>query len=136
MSVLAAWPLLLLGDNFGDFTDAYKGSVDERQKVRLARWGVIGFGVIAYFLARRAEGVFALVEEASAFFEAGAVGYSARREAGRFDGIELRCEGWKVERLEVDQYDFVTRKLLKNPPRVPLEEAAVAASHRSTHVEF
>src|SRR5689334_6258297 len=25
--------LLLVGDNFGDFTDAYKGTVDERQKV-------------------------------------------------------------------------------------------------------
>jgi acid phosphatase len=34
--------LLLMGDNFGDFTDAYKGSVDERQKVyeeNAARWG-------------------------------------------------------------------------------------------------
>ncbi len=34
--------LLLSGDNFGDFTDAYKGSVDERQKVyeeNAARWG-------------------------------------------------------------------------------------------------
>jgi 5'-nucleotidase (lipoprotein e(P4) family) len=34
--------LLLIGDNFGDFTDAYKGSVDERQKVyeeNAARWG-------------------------------------------------------------------------------------------------
>ena len=34
--------LLLVGDNFGDFTDAYKGSVDERQKVyeeNAARWG-------------------------------------------------------------------------------------------------
>jgi len=34
--------LLLVGDNFGDFTDAYKGSVYERQKVfdeNAARWG-------------------------------------------------------------------------------------------------
>jgi 5'-nucleotidase (lipoprotein e(P4) family) len=34
--------LLLVGDNFGDFTDAYKGSVEERQKVydeNAARWG-------------------------------------------------------------------------------------------------
>jgi len=34
--------LLLIGDNFGDFTDAYKGSVDERQKVyeeNAAHWG-------------------------------------------------------------------------------------------------
>jgi acid phosphatase len=34
--------LLMLGDNFGDFTDAYKGSVDDRQKVydeNLKHWG-------------------------------------------------------------------------------------------------
>ena len=34
--------MLLIGDNFGDFTDAYKGSVDERQKVyeeNAAHWG-------------------------------------------------------------------------------------------------
>ena len=34
--------LLCLGDNFGDFTDAYKGTVEERQKVfeaNAARWG-------------------------------------------------------------------------------------------------
>lgn len=47
--------------------------VDERRKVRLARWGVVVFGVIAYFLARRAEGVFALVEQASAFGSAGII---------------------------------------------------------------
>ena len=47
--------------------------VDERLKVRLARWGVIVFGVIAYVLARRAAGVFALVEEASAFGSAGLI---------------------------------------------------------------
>lgn len=46
---------------------------DERRKVRLARWGVIVFGVIAYLLARRAEGVFALVEQASAFGSAGVI---------------------------------------------------------------
>jgi Na+/proline symporter len=47
--------------------------VDEHLKIRLARWGVIVFGVIAYFLARRAEGVFALVEQASAFGSAGII---------------------------------------------------------------
>ena len=46
---------------------------DERQKIRLARWGVIAFGVIAYLLARRAEGVFELVEQASAFGSAGVI---------------------------------------------------------------
>jgi acid phosphatase len=34
--------LLLLGDNFGDFSDAYKGSIEDRQKVydeNLKHWG-------------------------------------------------------------------------------------------------
>ena len=46
---------------------------DERLKVRLARGGVVVFGVIAYMLAIGAEGVFALVEQASAFGSAGAL---------------------------------------------------------------
>jgi Na+/proline symporter len=47
------------------------GVTDERQKVRIARIGVLGFGTIAYLLALGADGVFALVEEASAFGSAG-----------------------------------------------------------------
>jgi Na+/proline symporter len=46
---------------------------DERTKVRLARGGVIVFGLLAYLLATRAEGVFALVEQASAFGSSGAL---------------------------------------------------------------
>jgi Na+/proline symporter len=46
---------------------------DERTKVRLARGGVIVFGLLAYVLATRAEGVFELVEQASAFGSAGAL---------------------------------------------------------------
>jgi Na+/proline symporter len=40
---------------------------DQTVKVRLARWGVVAFGVTGYVLARHAAGVYALVEEASAF---------------------------------------------------------------------
>ena len=43
----------------------------ERGRVLVARLGVMSFGVIAYLLARHAEGVFALVEQASAFGSAG-----------------------------------------------------------------
>ena len=43
----------------------------ERLKVRLARGGVLVFGAIAYVQAVRAEGVFQLVEQASAFGSAG-----------------------------------------------------------------
>jgi SSS family solute:Na+ symporter len=39
----------------------------EERKVLFARLGVVVFGIVAYVLAVRAEGVFALVEDASAF---------------------------------------------------------------------
>lgn len=44
---------------------------DEARKVRVARLGVLAFGAIAYVLALHAEGVFELVEQASAFGSAG-----------------------------------------------------------------
>ncbi len=47
--------------------------IDERKKVLIARAGVMGFGTVAYVLALHAEGVFALVEQASAFGSAGAL---------------------------------------------------------------
>lgn len=47
------------------------GVTDERRKVLLARGGVASFGVIAYFLARHAEGILDLVEQASALGSAG-----------------------------------------------------------------
>jgi SSS family transporter len=46
---------------------------DEQQKLRIARYAVGFFGLVAYLLALGAEGVFALVEEASAFGSAGIV---------------------------------------------------------------
>ncbi len=49
------------------------GVTRERTKVVLARAGVGVFGAIAYILALRSEGVFALVEQASAFGSAGAL---------------------------------------------------------------
>jgi solute:Na+ symporter, SSS family len=47
------------------------GVTDEATKLRLARGGVVAFGVLAWALALRAEGVYALVEQASAFGSAG-----------------------------------------------------------------
>lgn len=46
---------------------------NERVKVRVARGGVLVFGIMAYVLAIHATGVFALVEQASAFGSAGAL---------------------------------------------------------------
>ncbi|MBY0401036.1 sodium:solute symporter family protein [Myxococcota bacterium] len=43
----------------------------DRTKLRLARGAVLVFGIVAYGLAREAEGVYALIESASAFASAG-----------------------------------------------------------------
>jgi len=47
------------------------GVQDEKAKLRLARAGVLGFGLLASLLALRSDGVLALVEQASAFGSAG-----------------------------------------------------------------
>lgn len=47
--------------------------------------------------------VFASVEEASAVFQAGSLGYSALPNPSRFQGLELRCRHWHVEPLDVEE---------------------------------
>ncbi|HEX5660386.1 MAG TPA: hypothetical protein VFX59_24495, partial [Polyangiales bacterium] len=47
--------------------------VSEPRKVQINRWAVTFFGVVAYGLALSTEGVYALVEEASAFGTSGVV---------------------------------------------------------------
>lgn len=49
-----------------------------------------------------ASSVFHSLEEASAFFQAGSLGYSATPDPSRFQGLELRCLNWQVEPLEVE----------------------------------
>lgn len=46
--------------------------------------------------------VFPSLDEASAFFQRGSVGYSATRRPGRYDGLELRVAEWHVEALAVE----------------------------------
>lgn len=50
-----------------------------------------------------ASSVFHSLDEASAFFQAGSLGYSATPDPSRFQGLELRCLNWRVEPLEVEQ---------------------------------
>ncbi|MCR1786607.1 DUF2071 domain-containing protein [Nocardioides carbamazepini] len=45
--------------------------------------------------------LFQNLEEASAFFESGAVGYSATAQSGQFDGLKLRTTAWKIEPTSV-----------------------------------
>jgi hypothetical protein len=47
--------------------------------------------------------LFASLSEASAFFEAGSLGYSPTGGAGRYDGLELRCATWRVMALAVER---------------------------------
>src|SRR4029453_7484812 len=46
--------------------------------------------------------VFRTIGEASAFFEPGAVGYSATSRGDRLDGIRLETHSWSVEPLEME----------------------------------
>jgi hypothetical protein len=50
-----------------------------------------------------ASSVFRSLEEASAFFQGGSLGYSATPDPSRFQGLELRCHNWRVEPLEVEE---------------------------------
>ncbi|MEM1228214.1 MAG: DUF2071 domain-containing protein [Planctomycetota bacterium] len=49
--------------------------------------------------------VFSSLGEASRFFENGSLGYSATHNDSRFDGLELRCQKWHVEPIEVDHVE-------------------------------
>ncbi len=48
---------------------------------------------------------FGSLSEASAFFEAGSMGYSATAQLGKYDGLELRTRRWQVKPLAVDQIE-------------------------------
>jgi hypothetical protein len=45
--------------------------------------------------------IFSSLEEASTFFEGGAVGYSVTSDQGRLDGLLLKTKEWRVEPLDV-----------------------------------
>ena len=52
-----------------------------------------------------ADSVFKSLGAASAFFERGALGYSATSRPGRFEGLALSTRAWKVEPLEVTRVE-------------------------------
>lgn len=45
--------------------------------------------------------IFSSLAEASAFFEAGSLGYSVTQDSNRLDGLNLRTEQWRVEPLRI-----------------------------------
>ncbi len=48
------------------------------------------------------DSIFGTLGAASGFFERGSLGYSDTRTEGVYHGLELKCNGWCVESLEVD----------------------------------
>jgi hypothetical protein len=60
--------------------------------------------------------VFRSLDEASAFFQRGSVGYSATRRPGQYDVLELRMEEWHVEALAVEH---VTSSFFDDGSRFP-----------------
>lgn len=62
------------------------------------------------------DSVFGNLDTASGFFEAGSLGYSAKRDAGRFDGLELDCHQWSMQPLEVTE---IASSYFDDPKRFP-----------------
>jgi hypothetical protein len=66
--------------------------------------GVTGMSVRGHRAGKLpASSVFRSLDEASAFFQAGSLGYSATPDPARFQGLELRCLNWRVDPLEVEE---------------------------------
>lgn len=76
---------------------------DEAFSVQMASDdGEIRVAVEAHIASHLPENsIFASLEEVSAFFEHGSIGYSVTHKAGKLDCLELQCTNWKVEPLQV-----------------------------------
>jgi hypothetical protein len=48
---------------------------------------------------------FESLEESSAFFEGGSIGYSVTRDGDRFDGLRLHTDGWQARPLAVEEVE-------------------------------
>jgi hypothetical protein len=66
--------------------------------------------------------VFRSLEEASAFFQRGALGYSARSDGRQLDAVSLATEVWQVEPLEVET---VASSYFADEARFPRGSAAL-----------
>jgi hypothetical protein len=53
----------------------------------------------------QADSIFGSLQEASAFFERGSLGYSLTNQGGAFDGLELRSRNWQVTPLTIEHVE-------------------------------
>jgi hypothetical protein len=64
--------------------------------------GVTNMAVVADLAPKLpASSIFSSLAEASAFFQAGSLGYSATPDPTKFQGLELQCQQWQVDPLAV-----------------------------------
>ncbi|HTV47305.1 MAG TPA: DUF2071 domain-containing protein [Phycisphaerae bacterium] len=64
-----------------------------------------------------ADSVFTSIDEASRFFKAGSLGYSATHDPYRYDGLELRCNTWSIQPLAVE---MVHSSYFENETKFPI----------------
>ena len=64
-----------------------------------------------------ASSVFESLESASKFFELGSLGYSDTHTDGKYDGLELHCENWRVESMDIDK---VQSSYFENESQFPI----------------
>ena len=71
--------------------------------------------------------IFRSLEEVSAFFKGGSVGYSATSDRGRFDGLELRTLTWNMAPFEVNEIasSFFEDALRFSPGNATFDSALV-----------
>jgi len=76
--------------------------------------------------------VFSSLDEASRFFEGGALGYSATHDKSRYDGLELRCKSWSVQPLAVEA---VRSSFFDDMTKFPLGSAVLDCALLMRNVE-
>jgi len=72
-----------------------------------------------------ATSVFRSLQEASDFFERGSLGWSVTKQAGEFDGLELRSFNWQVTPLAVERVtsSFFDDQTLFRPGSAEIDSA-------------
>jgi Uncharacterized conserved protein (COG2071) len=78
------------------------------------------------------DSVFGSLAEASEFFAAGALGYSATSQLGIYDGLELRTLDWNIEPLAVGN---VVSSLFEDPQSYPVGSATFDSAFLMRNIE-
>jgi hypothetical protein len=104
---------------------------DDRGVVEISCRSDDGAGDVR-FVARETDqlpstSVFGSLEEAAAFFQRGAVGYSASRHAARLDGLLLQTNGWSVAPLDVEvlESSYFANSIRFPPGSATLDDALI-----------